>query len=413
MHASPTSETRQACDILILGAGYGGLLATLRLRRRRGTQRVILVNARERFVERVRLQEHIAAEIGPRIPSIAQLVEGRNVAFIRGEVVALEAERRVAHVASTEAEHEITFGEAIYALGSGVDTARIGGAGEHAFRLDFGDGPHGVAALRDRLRAAAGALRVTVIGGAESAIEAAAEIKTALPKAVVTMISGSRIGDFRGERVETALRAELARLGIVMIDGQSVTAIRADGSVTREGRVMPHDICVLASGLRSPTIAAEAGLATDESGRVLVGPHLRSLSHPHILAIGDAARPVAATGAPYRRSAFAALVSGAYAADEILAHAAGRELAPFSFSVFGQGVAVGERGVGFPSYPDERGAWFIIGGRLGLRVRNLFVRFLIILLRLERRFPGSFFWLGRRRVSRLEAEEAMREVTTA
>ena len=77
-------------------------------------------------------------------------------------------------------------------------------------------------------------------------------------------------------------------------------------------------------GLRSAPVASSAGLATDPQGRIWVDPNLRSISHSHIIAVGDAAHPVAPTGAPYRLSAFVAIASGAYAADVILAQRAKR-----------------------------------------------------------------------------------------
>src|SRR5438552_3824502 len=81
-----------------------------------------------------------------------------------------------------------------------------------------------------------------------------------------------------------------------------------------------------------------------------------------ILAVGDAAHPIAPTGAPYRLSAFAALVSGAYAADVLVAQKSNRRLQPFSFATFGQGVAIGRGGVGFFSFPDDRQTLFILRG---------------------------------------------------
>src|SRR5215472_4375925 len=122
---------------------------------------------------------------------------------------------------------------------------------------------------------------------------------------------------------------------------------------------------------------------------------------------GDAAHPVTPTGAPYRRSAFAALVSGAYAADAILAQPADRRLRPFSFSTFGQGIAIGRSGVGFFSYPDDRQRLFILTGGTARRVRNLFVWLVTAVLKMERRFPGFFFWPGRRRVSWRQANDAI------
>jgi NADH dehydrogenase len=127
-------------------------------------------------------------------------------------------------------------------------------------------------------------------------------------------------------------------------------------------------------------------------------------------AVGDAAHPIAPTGAPYRLSAFTALVSGAYAADAFVAQLQNKPLRPFSFSTFGQGVAIGRRGVGFFSYPDDQQRFFIIRGQAARHIRNFFVWLVSYVLKIERKMPGFFFWLGRRRVSWQQANEAMHKI---
>jgi NADH:ubiquinone reductase (H+-translocating) len=223
----------------------------------------------------------------------------------------------------------------------------------------------------------------------------------------MTMVSRSRCGGFKGKRVELAVRTELGRLGVSLIDGEIVTQLRQNEVVTQSGRSIAFDICVWSGGLRSSPVARDAGLATDPQGRILVDPSLRSISHAHILAVGDAAHPIAPTGAPYRLSAFAALVSGAHAADVVTAQRSKKELQPFSFSTFGQGVAIGHGGVGFFSYPDDKQSLFILKGKAARRVRNFFVWFATYTLRLERTFPGFFVWPGRRRVSWRQANVAI------
>jgi NADH dehydrogenase FAD-containing subunit len=198
-----------------------------------------------------------------------------------------------------------------------------------------------------------------------------------------------------------------------MIDRETVAEVHLAEVVTDKGSSVPFDICVWSGGLRSAPVASGGGLATDLQGRIWVDPNLRSISHAHIIAVGDAAHPMAPTGAPYRLSAFVATASGAYAADVILARRAKRQLEPFSFSTFGQGIAIGRGGVGFPSYPDDKQAGFIFTGRTARLVRNFFVWFITYALKLERRMPGFFFWPGRRRVSWHQANEAIQRIRTA
>jgi NADH dehydrogenase len=401
-------------DIVILGAGYAGLMAALRLNRKRDALRIALINASDRFLERVRLQESIVTEVTPRISSISAFLAESNIEFICGTVASFDANRRSVRVVWDAQAQEIMFDQAIYALGSRVDIEGVPGAAEHAYRLEAAEGSRSPSALRARLQKNAGRpIRVVTVGGAETAVEVAGEIKTAWPNIEMTMVCSSRCGDIKGARVETAIRGELSRLGVRMIDETTVAEVRSADLVTDEGRSIPFDVCVWSGGLRSPPVASTAGLATDTKGRIWVDPNLRSISHSHIIAVGDAAHPVAPTGAPYRLSAFAAITTGAYAADVIHAHRAKRQVEPFSFSTFGQGIAIGRGGVGFPSYPDDKQRWFILTGQTARRVRNFFVWFISYALKLERRMPGFLFWPGRRRVSWHQANEAVQRVRTA
>lgn len=402
------AATQESCyDVVVLGAGYAGLMAALRLRGSRQPLRIALVNARAGFVERVRLQESLLTAVAPRIPSIAALIEGTSIVFIRATVTALEAEARRVRIATEDEERTIAFDQAVYALGSTVAVDRVAGVARHAYRLEPGSGERSAAALRARLRKESGReLRVLVVGGAETGIEAAAEIKTGWPQHHVALISRSRCGAFKGPRVEAAARRALTRLGVELIDGEAVTEVGPDAVLTERGRSIACDLCVWSGGMRAPPLAAAAGLATDPQGRILVDANLRSISHPDIRAVGDAAHPLAPTGAPYRLSAFAALASGAYAADAILAQRNCAPLPPFSFSTFGQGIAIGRGGVGFASYPDDAQRFFLITGASARQIRNFFVWLVCGVLRTERRFPGFFFWPGRRRVSWQQANEA-------
>jgi len=397
-------------EVIVLGAGYAGLMAALGLSGRNRPTRIALVSGNEQFVERIRLQEGVSGPVAVRMPPLGDFLAKTKVKFIRGHVETLDAVKRCVRIDADGDTREFTFDRCIYALGSRIDEVSVRGIAEHAYRLDHGSGSRLVGALRSKLEASAGkSVRVVIVGGANTATEAAGEIKATWPTAEVTMISRSRGGDFKkGARLEHVVRAELQRLGVRLIDRQTIVEVRATEVVTAFGDVIPADICVWAGGLRAAPIAREAGLAVDPQDRILVDPTLSSISHAHIVAVGDAANPTAPTGARYRMSAFAAIVSGAYAAKRIVDETRGRKPRPFSFSAYGQGVAIGRSGVGFFTFPNDSRAYFVLRGPLALRIRNVFVWFLVFVLKLERRYPGSaLFWIGRRRISWRRAAESI------
>lgn len=401
---SSTVSGYETYDVIVLGAGYAGLMASLRLGRRRLGLRIALVNAEEPFVERVRLQESMVAPVKPRIASLSAYLAGRPIDFIRGRVVSLDAEQRRIRVEADGLVRDFGFAQIIYALGSRVDVENVPGAADNTFRLDPGEGPRSAAALRTVLLENAGRrIRVLAVGGGPLSIEAAGEVKTTWPEMEVTLVSASRAGDFTSAKVEAVLRRDLSRLGVKLIDNESISEVGTTDVVTVKGRRLPYDICIWAAGMRAPSIARQAGLAVDAQDRILVGPDLRSVSHPFIVVAGDSGHPVGPTGAPYRLSALTAAVSGVYAAEQASAYAASKQISPFTFSTFAQAIAIGRYAALFALDADDNPTRFVLGGCAARRLRDVLVWLVLHFITFERLFPGVQSWPGRKRAPEHQA----------
>jgi NADH dehydrogenase FAD-containing subunit len=373
-------------------------MAALRLGQRRLGLRVALVNAEEAFVERVRLQESIVSPVEPRIPELSMFLRKTPVEFLRARVISVDAKGREIRIDAGGTMRSLRFGQVIFALGSHVDAEAVPGSSEFAFRLDPGDGSRSAAALRSALFDSQKAgTRVLAVGGGPLSVEAAAEVKTNWPRMDVSLLSASSTGDFTSARVREVLRRDLTRLGVKLVDGERVIKVTEADVLTESGKKFPYDICIWAGGMQSPSLAKEAGLDVDDKNRILVGPRMRSQSHPFVLAAGDCAHPTAPTGAPYRLSALTAAVSGVYAAEEAIAFASGRRTSPFGFSTFAQAIAVGRFGAVFPLDPNDRPILFVLGGRAARLLRGVLIWLVLHFITFERWFPGVQSWPGRHR----------------
>jgi NADH dehydrogenase FAD-containing subunit len=236
-----------------------------------------------------------------------------------------------------------------------------------------------------------------VVGGGATGIEAATQVKGSYPYSEVSIVTQGEAGAFKGARVQQHIREALSEQAIVVYEHTRVNRVEGDGVVLESGRI-PADIMIWAGGFVAPPLAREAGLRVNAQNQVWVDPYLRSLSHPNIYAVGDAADPVEEPGVPMRMSLFTALVSGAQAAENIAAEIKGQTPRPLSFVWYGQGIALGPRdAVGFGTYPADVAWPLIFRGPLAVKIRDFFVWSLGAVLELERRFPGSFYWTGKGR----------------
>jgi NADH dehydrogenase FAD-containing subunit len=285
--------------------------------------------------------------------------------------------------------------------GSVVDLDGVPGVREHAYVLDP-RGANGAQAMHEQMQVLVqGGARMVVVGGGTTGIEGAAEIKAFYPDLDVRLVTSGRFAAFAGPRVETHIRDGFRKQEIAVHENSKVLTVEAGRLVLAGGQTMPFDLCLWAGGFRALPLAREAGFAVNEREQILVDPFGRSLSHPDVYAIGDAAHPVEEPGVPLRMSLLAAITRGAHAADNIAALLQGKGQTPLSFAYYGQGIALGpEDAVGFAAFPAGQPVGFILRGKTAVYLRNFFVWLLFYFLKLEQRWPGFYFWVGKGRYAK-------------
>ena len=390
--------TTQTKNIIVLGGGYSGVMAALRLasQTKRLATSITLVNALEHFVERPRLQEQATGMI-PHHRPIAHMLRGAKARFLQGWGTAIDPGQQCVHVQTSSGEQQLTYDYLVIALGSRVNRHTIPGVDDHAFTLDpYGDLTS--EALKSKLTTyGQNGFRVVVVGGGATGLEAATQVKGRYPHSEVSLVTQGQVGAFKGARVQQHFIEALREQTIAIHENARVNQVEQDGVVLDSGQI-PADIIIWAGGFVASPLAREAGLQVNGQNQVLVDPYLRSLSHPNIYAVGDAAYPVEEPGVPTRMSLFMALVSGAQAAENIAAKLKGQSPQPLSFVWYGQGIALGPHdAVGFGTYPADVAWPLILRGMLAVKIRDFFVWYLGAALELERRISGSFYWNGKGR----------------
>ncbi|HEY6406981.1 MAG TPA: FAD-dependent oxidoreductase, partial [Ktedonobacteraceae bacterium] len=348
--------TQPSKRILIVGAGYAGLLFTMRLAGKVAGQdvQIALVNDSDTFTERLRLHQFATNQV-IKWRSIPEMVRQTKVQFMQGRVTSIDpAHHEIVIVDQLQTRH-VEYDYLVYALGSVTDRQTVPGVAEYAYTLTA-SGPLSAAALRETLPAVeAKHGHVVICGGGPTGIETAAEVATAYPHIKVHLVTQGPFSLFLGKTVARSIRLSLTRMGVEITDHTSVAAVRAQSVVIDQGNEIPCDLCVWTGGFVAPSLAREAGLAVNELNQIVVDPFLRSISHPEIYAIGDAAQPRENPGVRVRMSAFTATIMGAHGADSLSAVLRGKAPKPLSFAYVGQGIALGRgNAIGFNNYPDDR-----------------------------------------------------------
>ncbi|MGW1533402.1 NAD(P)/FAD-dependent oxidoreductase [Streptomyces aureus] len=356
--------------IVVLGAGYTGATAAGRLakRLRREDVTITLVNPEPDFVERVRMHQLATGQdLKPR--PFAEMFAGTGVELKVASVTAVDVDRRTVSVTGADGPAELAYDTLVYALGSGWNDGGVPGAAEHA---DEVAGRPGARRLRDRLAALEAGRPVVVVGGGLTGLEAATEIAEARPDLAVSLTARGALGDWLSAKGRAHLRKVTDRLGVEVHENAAVTAVTAEGVETADGRTVPAAVTVWTTGFAVHPVARATALETTEHGRIVVDATMRSVSHPDVYAVGDAAIAIGPQGKPLRMSCASGVPMAWQAADAIAARLAGAKVPHVSIRYFQQCVSLG-RGEGLIQFvtADDRAVDRTLTGRTAALYKEL------------------------------------------
>ncbi|POX51226.1 NAD(P)/FAD-dependent oxidoreductase [Streptomyces sp. Ru72] len=360
--------------IVVLGAGYAGAIAAGRLARRlrREDVAITLVNAEPDFVERVRMHQlAVGQDLRPR--PFDEIFAGTGVELKLAKVTGVDVDRRTVTVIDANGtagrEEQLSYDTLVYALGSGWNDQGVPGTAEHAHEIA---GRPGALRLRERLARLDAGQPVVVVGGGLTGLEAATEIAEARPDLDVALVARGGLGDWLSPKGRRHVRKVFGRLGITVHEHADVTAVEADGVTTADGTSVPAAVTVWTTGFAVHPIAKATTLEVTDTGRIVVDGTMRSVSHPDVYAIGDAAMAMGPGDKPLRMSCASGTPMAWQAADAIAARLTGGKLPNAPLRYFNQCISLGRR-EGLIQYvtADDRAVRAALTGRLAAVYKEL------------------------------------------
>jgi NADH:quinone reductase (non-electrogenic) len=379
-NATDTSRRAAATKVVVIGGGYAGTLAANHLRMR-GDIDITLVNPRPKFVERIRLHQHVAGNYDATVDYGSLLGEG--IKLVVDTATRIDTANRTVELATHPA---LDYDYVIYAVGStGAVPESVPGAVEFAY-------PIAELEQAQRLRTAIDNLHpdapVTVVGAGLTGIEAATEL--AEQRHNVTLVCGGQLGPYLSEPGRRSVAKTLRKLGVTVLETEIVTEVRPDAVVFADGAVRPSAATIWVAGFGVPDLATTSGLRTDAMGRLLTDETLTSLDDPRIVAAGDCSSP---SGVPLRMSCQSASPLGAQAANTVLSRVAGTAPAVIDQAFTGACISLGRKsGTLQFARKDDTPVNLYVSGRIVASVKEAVCKGTLWALRREAAKPGSAFW---------------------
>lgn len=387
--------------IVILGAGYGGLMTATRIQKQIGVNEadIVLVNKNDYHYETTWLHEASAGTLHhDRVRyDIRDVIDRQKVEFVQGTVEEIKTEENRVILENGD----IVYDYLVIALGGESETFGIKGLKEYAFsivnvnaarqireHIEYQFATYNTEAEKKDER-----LSIVVGGAGFTGIEFLGELANRIPelcreydvdfhkvKVICVEAAPTVLPGFDPELVNYAV-SYLEKKGIEFRIGTAIKEALPDGIIVAKGEDQVEEIkastVVWAAGVRGNSIIEKSGIEAMR-GRVKVQPDLRVPGHDNMFVVGDCSLIInEEINRPYPPTAQIAMQQGEVCARNIAALVRGKnELETFKFDNKGTvcslgeddaiGVAFGKKIVGakasFMKKMIDNRALYMIGG---------------------------------------------------
>lgn len=364
-------STAEPKRILILGGGFGGIYAALRLQKKLWNDpgiEITLVGRDNFFLFTPMLHEVAASdlEVTDIVTPIRSLL--KRIDFYCGEVEAIDLRAKSVSVSHgyRQHRHELRYDYLLLALGSTTNFFKLPGVQERALTMkSLGDAIQLRNLLIAHLEEAdpecgaagrSGLMTFVVAGGGFAGIETIASINDFVRDSLryyshldpghlkmIVVHPGDVILPELGPELGEYAQRKLGDRGIEILTNVKVASANDEGVTLSDGRYIPCKTLIWTAGTAPHPIVGTLPCRCDR-GRVAVNEFLEVDGWPGVWAVGDCAVvPDKRTGKPHPPTAQHALREGRVAADNLIADIRGTGRKAFDFVTLGQLAAIGHR----------------------------------------------------------------------
>ncbi|WP_404453860.1 NAD(P)/FAD-dependent oxidoreductase [Virgibacillus necropolis] len=352
-------------SIVVLGAGYGGMVTTVNLQKSLGVNEadITLVNKHDYHYQTTWLHENAAGTLHHDRTRIAinEVINMSKVKFVKDTVVSIKPDEKKVKLKNGE----LSYDYLVIALGFEAATFGIPGLDEHAFTIGSIDRArlirehieYNFAMYNNEKEPNDARLNIVVGGGGFTGIEFVGEIANRIPelckeydidknKVRIINVEGAPtvLPGFDPDLVEYAMNSLEAR-GVEFKTGAFLKECKPDSIVfEKDGKLeeIPTMTTVWAAGVRANSIVEASGFETNR-GKIEVRSDMRAPDYDDVFVVGDCALIMnEESGRPFPPTAQIAIQMSGAVAHNVKAMATGSgEVESFEPKILGTVASLG------------------------------------------------------------------------
>ncbi|MTI80402.1 MAG: NAD(P)/FAD-dependent oxidoreductase [Firmicutes bacterium] len=331
-------------NIVILGAGYGGVRAAQQLSSilNESEYKVILINKNEYHTFMTQLYQPAAGtkNLDDVMVPINEIINKHKVSFIKGTVDSIDLKNKLVKV--NNGEIMLSYEYIINALGNQPEFFGIEGLKENSISLNSLNNAGRIWCRIEKILEELSSLpkdkrneKITTFvvgGGGLTGVEFAGQLAHQLQQVgqkhnieeheyrIILVEGSNHLLPGMSNSIYNYAHEKLEELGVEVVTGDLIKKATRNTIYLASGREIAYDSFVWAGGIRGNRVASESGMKTDPRDRVVVNRYLQYVEDSSVYVIGDSALAIdPKTGEPVIATAQAAIQQGTAAAYNIYA----------------------------------------------------------------------------------------------